>query len=161
MNVTRDARRLVVGTFVSAVVLNFAWETAQAPLYEPMGTAWQATRRCFVASLGDGLMVLLAVAIGATLFRSSRWFVEPKLATNAVAAFAGLVIGGGVEQWGLTGGRWAYQVHMPRVPGTDMGVVPLAQMVILTPLSLWLAGRMGPKTTAEMNADEGRKRRQE
>ena len=79
MNVKRDAGRLVVVTFVSAVALNFGWEMAQARLYEPMGTTWEATRRCFVASLGDGLMILLVVASGAMCFGradgswSQRW----------------------------------------------------------------------------------------
>ena len=140
MNVNRDAWGLVVATFVSAVALNFGWEMAQARLYEPMGTAWEATRRCFVASLGDGLMILLVVASGAMLFRSVRWFVEPTLASYAFAALTGLIFAVAVELWGLATGRWTYQVHMPRVPGTDLGAVPLAQMVILTPLSLWLAG---------------------
>ena len=140
MNVKRDAGRLVVVTFVSAVALNFGWEMAQARLYEPMGTAWEATRRCFVASLGDGLMILLVVAGGAMLFRSVSWFVEPTLGRYAFAALTGLIFAVAIELWGLATGRWAYQMHMPRVPGTDLGAVPLAQMVILTPLSLWLAG---------------------
>ncbi|MEQ1575261.1 MAG: hypothetical protein ABL993_13560 [Vicinamibacterales bacterium] len=139
MNVNRDAGRLVVVTFVSAVALNFGWEMAQARLYEPMGTVWEATRRCFVASLGDGLMVLLVVAGGAMLFRSARWFVEPTLGRYALAALTGLTFAVAVELWGLATGRWTYRVHMPRVPGTELGAVPLVQMVILTPLSLWLA----------------------
>jgi len=139
MTVNGDAWRLVVGTFVAAVALNFGWEMAQARLYEPMGTVWEATRRCFVASLGDGLTILLVVATGAVLFRSSRWFVEPTLARYAFAALVGLIFAVAIELWGLATGRWSYQVHMPRVPGTVVGIVPLAQMVILTPLTLWLA----------------------
>lgn len=140
MNVKRDAGRLVVVTFVSAVALNFGWEMAQARLYEPMGTTWEATQRCFVASLGDGLMILLVVASGAIVFRTSGWFVEPTLAWYAFAALTGLILAVAVELWGLTTGRWTYQVHMPLVTGTALGAVPLVQMVILTPLSLWLAG---------------------
>lgn len=76
MKVNRDAWGLVVATFVSAVALNFGWDMAQARLYEPMGTAWEATLRCLVASLGDGLMILLVVASGAMLFRTGSWFVN-------------------------------------------------------------------------------------
>ena len=140
MTVNGAAWRPVVGSFVSAVALNFGWEMAQARLYQPMGTAWEATRRCFVASLGDGLMVLLVVAGGAIVFRSVRWSVEPTLARYAFAALTGLIFAVAVELWGLATGRWTYQARMPRVPGTELGAVPLVQMVILTPLSLWLAG---------------------
>ena len=139
MTVNGAAWRPVVGTFVSAVALNFGWEMAQARLYQPMGTAWEATRRCFVASLGDGLMVLAVVAGGAMLFRSVRWFVEPTPTKYAFTALMGSIFAVAIEMWGLATGRWAYQEHMPRVPGTQLGVVPLVQMVILTPLSLWLA----------------------
>ena len=147
MSVNRDAARRLAHTFLWAVTLNFAWEMAQAPFCESMGTVWQATRRCFVASLGDGVLILLVVALGGTMCRTSRGFVELTVATDTCAALAGLALAVAVEQWGLASGRWAYQVHMPRVPYTDMGAVPLAQMVILTPLSLWLAGRRGAKTT--------------
>ena len=154
-----DAWRAVGVAFISAVALNFGWEMAQARLYEPMGTVWEATRRCFVASLGDGLMVLTVVAGGAMLFRSVRWFVEPTLAKYAFAALTGLIFAVAIEMWGLATGRWAYRVHMPRVPGTAVGAVPLVQMVILTPLSLWLADvwrrrRTNTPRSTERNADE-------
>lgn len=128
MKVNRDAWGLVVATFVSAVALNFGWEMAQARLYEPMGTAWEATRRCFVASLGDGLMMLLVVASGAMLFRTGSWFAGPMLLRSAFAALTGLIFAVAIEVWGLATGRWTYQVHMPRVPGTELGAVPLVQM---------------------------------
>lgn len=54
--------------YVIAVALNFAWEMAQAPLYGPMGTLVQASRRCFVASLGDGVLMLGVVLIGYVVF---------------------------------------------------------------------------------------------
>ena len=79
MTVNGVAWRPAIDTFVPAVALNFGWEMAQAQLYEPMGTVWEATRRCFVASLGDGLMVLLVVAGGANGLSAIRWSVEPTL----------------------------------------------------------------------------------
>ena len=38
--------RWLATAFVVAVLLNFVWEMAQAYLYHPMGTVWEATRRC-------------------------------------------------------------------------------------------------------------------
>ena len=130
---------LVGRTYLLAVLLNFAWEMAQAPLFEPMGTAWQATRRCFIASLGDGVVVLLIVAIGAAVFRSGRWFVDHQPGRYAFASTVGLVLAIGIEQGGLATGRWAYQPTMPRLPQTDLGAVPIAQMIVLSPLILWTA----------------------
>jgi hypothetical protein len=44
--------------FVVAAVFNYAWELVQAPLYEGMEHLRTVWWHCFVASLGDGLLVL-------------------------------------------------------------------------------------------------------
>jgi len=45
--------------------------------------------------------------------------------------------------------RWAYTARMPRVPGLDVGLVPVAQMLILPPLIFrlvagWYRRTVGP-----------------
>lgn len=60
---SRDKKTHLI--FIVAVLLNYLWELAQAPLYVGLedynaGVLWH----CFVASLGDGIMVLLIVAAG-------------------------------------------------------------------------------------------------
>ena len=57
-----------------------------------------------------------------------------------VTAFAAL-LAFAIEWWGLAQGRWAYLPDMPRLAGTRFGVVPLLQMAILAPLTMWLAHR--------------------
>ena len=133
--------RLVALVSVIAVSLNFVREMAQAPLYAPMGTFWQATWRCFRASLGDGLLILVVWLAGAILFRSGNWFVRDSTGPLAFGAAAGLVLAILVETWGLETGRWAYGSRMPILLGTTMGIVPLAQMAVLAPFTLWLARR--------------------
>lgn len=61
-----DGRRIrpLLGALAVGLVANFAWGMAQAVLYEPMGTVWQATWRCFVASLADAAMALALVGVG-------------------------------------------------------------------------------------------------
>ena len=44
--------------------------------------------------------------------------------------------------------RWAYTARRPRLPGLDVGMVPVAQMLVLSPLifrgvAWWQAGRHG------------------
>ena len=62
---SKDDTKTLILVFIVAVLLNYLWELAQAPLYVGLGgyntgMFWH----CFVASLGDGIMVLLIVAAG-------------------------------------------------------------------------------------------------
>lgn len=132
--------RFVPGWTVAVLAIafgfNFVWEMAQASLYVSMGSVWEATRRCLVASVGDAALVMgVLVSTSAVAGRASA---EVQYALNV--AFA-LVVAVAVESWGLSQGRWAYLPAMPRVPGTALGVVPLLQLAVLTPMTMWLAGR--------------------
>jgi hypothetical protein len=67
---TAETMQSLIWVFVVSVVLNYLWELAQAPFYVGMenyniGVLWH----CFVASLGDGLMVLLIVTVGWIYFQ--------------------------------------------------------------------------------------------
>ncbi len=54
----------------------------------------------------------------------------------------GLIIGIGIE-WVAVNmlGRWAYTVDMPILPGLDVGVVPVLQMLLLPPVIFRIAAR--------------------
>ncbi len=107
--------------FIIAVLCNYPWELAQAPLYVGMEDSRTALWHCFVASLGDGLMVLGIVASGGV---TVEWVAVRVLQ------------------------RWAYTARMPRVPGLDVGLVPVAQMLILPPLILRLVALWRGRTAA-------------
>lgn len=71
-------KRTLILVFVVAVLLNDLWELAQGPLYVGMETySSGALWHCFVASLGDGVMVLLIVATGRVSFGRWDWFEWP------------------------------------------------------------------------------------
>lgn len=135
--------RLAAIVFVVGVTLNYAWEMAQAPLYAPMGTFWQATWRCFEASLGDGVLVLVVLLTGTMVFRSGAWVVSGSRSRLAFSSGVGLSLAVLVELWGLHTQRWVYAASMPLVPGTAIGLVPLAQMAVLVPLTFGLTRKVG------------------
>ncbi len=128
--------KTLISVFIIAVLLNYAWELAQAPLYAGLddynpGVFWH----CFVASLGDGIMVLLIVAAGSLALRRWDWFLEPGLAGYLAIITAGLLLAVLVEWVGVhILGRWQYTARMPQLPGLDIGLVPIAQMAILPPV---------------------------
>jgi hypothetical protein len=135
-----ETKRLIL-VFIVAVLLNYLWELAQAPLYVGLedynaGVLWH----CFVASLGDGIMVLLIVAAGWFTLRQLDWFLRPGVRGYLVIITAGLVLAVLVE-WVAVHvlNRWEYTENMPKLPGLDIGLVPIAQMLVLPPLIFRIA----------------------
>ena len=121
--------------FAVAVLANYPWELAQSPLYAGLGNLRAVLWHCFRAALGDGVLMLLIFAAGALAFRQGDWFVRPRARGYLVMLAAGLAIGIGVEWAGVhVAERWAYTARMPIIPGVDIGVVPIAQMLVLPPL---------------------------
>jgi hypothetical protein len=128
--------------FVVAVLGNYPWEVAQAPLYVGMESFRTVWWHCFVASLGDGLLVLGIFAIGWLLLRRHTWFVHPGAQGYGVMVMTGFVMGVAIEWMAVhVLQRWTYTTHMPLVPGLDVGLVPVAQMLILPPLIFRLVAR--------------------
>lgn len=141
---TTVAVRLVL-LFALATTVNYAWELAQTPLYagvEFPGAIWH----CFVAALGDGLLVLLIFAAVATVMRSPDWYIRPTAQSYLTMAAVGLVVGLAVEWWGLhIARRWQYSELMPVIRGTGIGAVPLLQMLLLPPAIFWVVRRLAKR----------------
>src|SRR5215831_2988344 len=72
----RQFGQTVVIIFVVSVLFNYPWELAQAPLYVGLGQFRTIAWHCFVASLGDGLLVLVIFATGWAGLRQYTWFVH-------------------------------------------------------------------------------------
>lgn len=129
-------KRTLISVFIVAVLLNYLWELAQAPLYVGLenynaGVFWH----CFVASLGDGIMVLLIYLAGRMILRRHDWFQRPGVPGYVFMLTTGFLLALMVEWFGLhVLGRWQYTDSMPRVPGLGLGAVPIAQMLVLPPI---------------------------
>ena len=133
--------RQLILLFVVDVLLNYVWELVQAPLY--VGMAEYNARvfwHCFVASLGDGLMVLLIVAAGWITLGRPDWFIRPGVGGYLLMTTAGVFLAVFVE-WAALHilHRWEYTRNMPTLPMVNIGLVPIAQMLILPPLIFRLA----------------------
>jgi len=136
--------------FAVAVLVNYPWELAQSPLYAGLDDLRAVLWHCFRAALGDGVLMLLIFASGALVFRQGDWFVRPRARGYLVMLAAGLAIGIGVEWAGVhVAQRWAYTEHMPRVPGIEVGIVPVVQMLILPPLIFRIVSTMQRKPTSK------------
>ena len=139
-----DAPEFNVAAF--ALLLNFAWEILQAPLYEGMADMPHAevTKACLQATVGDAVMMLLAYGVVAVAARSRMWMVAANGWQLALFIAVGVSITAGIE-WLATRGYWisiwSYLPTMPLVPGTRIGLAPLLQWVVLPLLTVWFVRR--------------------
>lgn len=136
--------RTLAAIYVIAVVFNMVWELAQAPLYIGMNDFRQSWWVCLLATLGDGLLLLLIFAVGWLVLRRRDWFVRPGVRGYALMIATGLMIAVSIELAAVNVmGRWEYTKQMPLVPGLGIGLTPIAQMLVLPPLifrvvTVWL-----------------------
>lgn len=129
------AGRMLLTLFLVAVAVNYPWELAQAPLFAGSADFNSIWWHCFVASLGDGVLVLLIFAIGWLVWRRHNWFERPGARAYILMLVAGLTIAIAVELIAVQGlQRWSYAPAMPRLPVLDVGIVPIVQMLVLPPL---------------------------
>jgi hypothetical protein len=133
--------------FVVAVVVNYVWELAQAPLYTGLESYRLAVLwHCFVASFGDGVMVLLIYLAGRITLQRLDWFEHPGVRGYVVMLTTGFLLGLLVEWLGLRVlNRWQYTDRMPLLPRLGLGIVPIAQMLLLPPLIFRIVASMGAK----------------
>ena len=123
-----------------AVAVNFIWEVPQMAFYEWWGASWSVGLLvCLQAALGDGLLVLALYGLGCIFFQRRDWILQPGPAGYTLLVVAGMIIAVTVEAQALAWKRWAYNALMPRIPGLGVGLVPVAQMVVLPPLAARLA----------------------
>jgi hypothetical protein len=128
--------------FIVAVGCNYVWELAQSSLYVGMDDFRRVLWHCFVASLGDGLLVLLIFGAGWAVLRWRDWFVRPGVRGYALMLAAGLVIAVTVEWVAVRiAGSWVYSARMPVVPLLGVGIMPVAQMLLLPPLIFHIVAR--------------------
>ena len=132
-----DVLRRLTTIVLIAVPVNYLWELAQSSLYLPPSRLVDMLWHCFVASLGDGVIIGFIYAACAILFRDCDWYGRMSLSRWGVLLTANLTVGTLVEWAGLRLHRWSYADTMPLVPGVGIGLVPILQMLALPLMIFW------------------------
>lgn len=134
-------RRYFVALSIIGFVLQWTWEMAQMFAYQAMaGQPWQRTvLTCTFATIGDILATLLVYSFIAIVRWNSRWVLQATSGDYVWAALAGMLIAVVTEKLARAYGQWSYTDLMPVVPFIEVGLLPLAQLTILIPITLWLA----------------------
>ncbi len=140
-------RYVIVLSFVS-----LAWEFAQLPLY----TLWEtgSAREIIFAVVhctGGDMLIAVATLVGSLLlFGSTEWPHTRFLPVAAATVISGVGTTALSEHVNTARGAWTYSDLMPVLPGTGIGLAPLAQWVVIPILALAAARSAHPKRLLDL-----------
>lgn len=120
--------------------LNLIWENLQAPLYQGYSNFWQHFLICFVASLGDVLIILFLYFVLAIIRKDIFWIKRIHKNDIVITIILGALVTVGMEKWALATLRWQYASAMPLIPYIEVGLLPVLQMIVL-PLMIYYTSR--------------------
>jgi hypothetical protein len=135
--------RLALAIFAVSLFVHFMWEMLQSFAYDMSGVRLeQVVWYHLGASAGDALLMLLIYAALGLRRRDAWWIRRVRPADLVLLAVLAIVLSAGIERHALAAGRWAYSPAMPIVPGLNVGLLPVLQL-LLTPLPIyWVALRL-------------------
>lgn len=120
----------------------FLWEMLQMPFYEMIGmTAWEVTRSCALASLGDAGIMVLAAWIADRTTGNLLWAERLSPRPLGIYLAVGLGVTVVIEWWALRSAwGWQYGDTMPTIFG--IGLVPIGMWVVVPVISLYFAKKL-------------------
>jgi len=126
---------------LASLVVNEIWEMAQMSAYiDTARHSWSSTLTlCTRATVGDVGIVVGIYAMGVLATGDPSWGLHARWNMYATTAVLGLAYATLVEHAALAAGRWSYSEQMPLVPWLNAGLWPLLQMMLLPPLTFWIA----------------------
>ena len=160
----KSTRQELTRFFICLALISFSlhavWEMAQMPAYKEMvgRPVLQTAVRCTPATLGDVVITFWIYAIGALAARDLSWGVQPGWNVYLVAALLGAMHAVWIEKAAIASGRWSYTETMPTIPLLGVGLWPFLQLVLLTPLTLWLSSRYALRKSNRGTQPESRPR---
>lgn len=136
------ARKVLLITSLIALVsfvLNFIWEVMQMPFYVCDLTWIDCLKACAVAGLGDVVMIVGIFIIVTFIFSKENQFIKITGRDYLLMALLGFLFAIIFEQFAEITNRWQYTELMPIFPILKIGMVPLIQLTLLTPVSVYIS----------------------
>lgn len=130
--------RRSLGIVLLGFLLNLAWEALQMSYYAGPARGLAVRLRSHMGpALGDALVILAICWLGAILFGDPGWSPGADRRRWVFVLAGGALVAVGIEWRALfVTGAWAYAPGMPRVPGLQVGLLPLLQMLLLPGVTL-------------------------
>lgn len=131
-----SAFRIVALLCIVAAALHLVWENSHVVLYTGYDGISGGLPVTVWATIGDVLYTLAAFALASLFKQGIEWVRELRVHDLIGLASLGFFFALYVEYKALALGRWAYLPEMPMLPGFEVGLSPVLQMVVLLPLTV-------------------------
>ncbi len=122
---------IVIKIAFVAFLLNFVWEMLQMPLFSDNDFSLITNTYCFLASIGDVLLVYIIYFAGVFLLKDYKWFYFWNIEKIALVILLGLILSVAGELTAIKLNLWNYSNLMPKLVSGSVGVSPVLQMIIL------------------------------
>jgi hypothetical protein len=106
----------------------------------PRLTSTAFTYITHVASIGDGLWIIILYWLTAVQAKNPTWIQRPTKTNLYTFAGLGLIAAAGIEVWAHITDAWSYGSAMPEILG--IGVSPLIQLTTTGLISVYIAKTM-------------------
>ena len=132
-------KQFVLIMILLSLLLNFAWEVIQAPLYNSFTFSLSHIAFCGLASVADALMVMLIYFFLAIIYKNPLWIMHinfQRILTLVLIGGVGAILS---EMRHLSIGTWSYTLSMPTLPFVHVGLSPVLQFILLPGLIFYLS----------------------
>ena len=134
------AFRIVGLLALVSALLHMVWENSHVGLYTGYDALGGGLPITVFATIGDVLYTLAAFALASLFKHGIEWVRETRWHDFLALGCLGFFIALYVEYKALALARWSYLPEMPILPGFEVGLSPVLQMVILLPLTVAIVG---------------------
>lgn len=121
---------------IVSFILHFVWEYWQCGIFYVMSGA-SNDRLMLSATFGDMMMsIILFLLLSLAIYKDPNWILKRFDNTSIViSTLYALFLSFYFEVHALFTNRWAYSDAMPLFLNTNIGLIPVIQLVILFPLT--------------------------
>lgn len=140
-------KTLITAATISLVasILHLPYELIHMRLFECDLNSWGCLKLCSLATLGDVIMTLSIWLVLLLTLGKQLLVIEISPRFYLLVGFIGLLYAIIFEQFALLNQRWQYLESMPVLPILNVGLTPLIQMAILTPLIFYITHKISLK----------------
>jgi hypothetical protein len=132
-------KRFTFSTLLLALILNFAWEIIQGPLFIGFTYSIFHIAFCGLASVADAIMVLLIYYVMSIIYKDPLWIKHINLQRTLILILIGGIGAILAEMRHLSLGNWSYATAMPVLPFFNAGLSPVLQFMLLPGLSFYVS----------------------